>query len=464
MDSIRHFQKISTIIKSSFVWIIIGLLVFKLILIGCSNNNNINLDEELQRVLARANITQLDPRPIPNAKKVELGRLLMHDKILSGNKDISCATCHHSELATGDQLTLSIGTGGTGFGQNRTLGKAQIRLPRHASEVFNRGSTEWHSMFWDSRVSGNPIEGFITPAGDLLPDGLENIVAAQAMFPVTSPSEMRGSKGDLDVNGEVNEIALVEDADFVQIWELVTKRVLAIDEYQKLFAEVYPSVSKQDLGFQHIANAIAAFEIDAWTLLNSPWDRYLAGNKNAISNQVKRGAILFYDKALCADCHRGNLLTDQKHNNTGIPQLGPGKSDFAPLDLGRFLLTNEEKDKFAFRTPPLRNIAVTSPYMHNGAYTNLEEVLNHYNNVAEALKNYDASKLEPALQNTVKNDEITINAVLSNLDIAVREPLNLSTQEIKDLIAFLKTLTDPDIINLAKEIPLTVPSGLPVKD
>ena len=329
----RNPKILSEIIRGNFTWII-SILILNLILIGCSSSNA-NLDEELQRVLTRAGITQLDPRPIPNAKKVELGKLLMHDKILSGNKDISCATCHHPELVTGDQLSLSIGTGGTGFGQNRTLGKAQSRIPRHASEVFNRGSTEWHSMFWDSRVSGNPTEGFITPAGDLLPDGLENVVAAQAMFPVTFRIEMRGNKGDLDVNGEVNELALLEDTDFVQIWELLTKRVLAIDDYQQLFAEVYPNVAEQDLGFQHIANAIAAFQIGSWTLLNSPWDRYLAGDQKVLSNQAKRGAILFYDQALCAECHRGNLLTDQKHHNTGVLQLGPGKGDFAPLDLGR---------------------------------------------------------------------------------------------------------------------------------
>ena len=189
----------------------------------------------------------------------------------------------------------------------------------------------------------------------------------------------------------------------------------------------------------------------------------MAGDQNALSNEAKRGAILFYDKALCADCHKGNLLTDQKHHNTGVPQLGPGKGDSSPLDLGRFLLTGEERDKFAFRTPPLRNVAETSPYMHNGAYTSLEGVINHYNNAEEALKNYDSSQLEPSLQNTVKNDEDTINAILDNLDLALREPLNLNQQEIQDLIAFLKALTDPSIANLAKEIPSEVPSGLPLK-
>ena len=215
-----------SILGLSFPTWIISILALGILLFGCSSNNN-NLDEELRPLLARAGITQLDPGPTPAAKKVELGRLLMHDKILSGNKDISCATCHHPELATGDELSLSIGTGGSGFGPDRLLGAGRSRVSRHALEVFNRGSAEWHSMFWDGRVSGDPIHGFITPAGDLLPSGLENVLAAQAMFPVTSRDEMRGNKGDLDVNGEVNELALVEDTDFVQIWELLTKKNLS---------------------------------------------------------------------------------------------------------------------------------------------------------------------------------------------------------------------------------------------
>ena len=128
------------------------------------------------------------------------------------------------------------------------------------------------------------------------------------------------------------------------------------------------------------------------------------------------------------------------------------------------MLTGEEKDRFAFRTPPLRNVAETGPYMHNGAFASLEEVMNHYNNVEEALRNYDPSQLESSLQNTVINDDVTINALLDNLDVAVREPLDLSPKEIQELIAFLKALTDPNIVNLAKEIPAKVPSGLPLKD
>ncbi len=447
-----------------YIWII-GILILVILLVSCSKEDT-SLDDKLRPLLAKANVTQLDSGPIPDPNKVELGRLLMYDKILSGNKDISCSTCHRDTLVTSDELSLSIGTGGLGSGQNRVLGHGRSRIPRNAPEVFNRGSLEWNTMFWDSRVSGNLTDGFVTPAGDSLPNGVENVVAAQAMFPLTSRGEMRGNKGDLDVNGAVNEIALIDDMDFVSIWESLAQRVFAIDEYKRRFVEVYPNVPQEELGIQHIANAIAAFEIDAWTFLESPWDLYLAGDKNALSDAAKRGAIIFYDenKSKCSVCHTGNLMTDQEHHNIGIPQLGPGKGDSAPLDQGLFLITGKEEDKFAFRTPPLRNVSETNPFMHNGAYLTLEEVVEHYDDVEKALRNYDPSGLEPSLQTTVKNDSGTLNALLDNLDQDVKDPLDLTEREKQDLITFLEALKDPKIDDLPSEVPESVPSGLPVKD
>jgi len=193
------------------------------------------LDDDLLAALRAAGVTALDPGPRPETAKVALGRALMFDKLLSGNRDISCATCHHSTLATADARSLSIGTGGVGLGSSRRLGAGRPFIPRNATEIFNRGAREWTTMFWDMRVSGFGAS-FRTPAGRALPFGLDSLLAAQAMFPVTSRDEMRGRPGDRDVFGAPNELAAFADDDFTAIWEALMARILAIPAYVDMFA------------------------------------------------------------------------------------------------------------------------------------------------------------------------------------------------------------------------------------
>jgi cytochrome c peroxidase len=156
------------------------------------------------------------------------------------------------------------------------------------------------------------------------------------------------------------------------------------------------------LRFQHAANAIAAYEMSAFTFTDSPWDRFLLGDDSALSTEAARGARLFYGKAGCSACHNGRLLTDQKHHNIGVPQLGPGKGDEAPEDFGRGRETGLAKDMFAFRTPPLRNVSATCAWMHNGAYTTLEGTVRHRIDPAFALANYDIGQIDPMSRETVQ--------------------------------------------------------------
>ncbi len=423
----------------------------------------IDLDSQLRSLLAEAGITPLNPGPTPDSVKVTLGRALYFDKELSGNRDMACSTCHLSSQHTSDGLSISIGTGGTGLGPNRQLGPGYAFIPRHAPEVFNRGVSTWTSMFWDSRVAGTPETGFTTPAGAMLPAGLDNILAAQAMFPVTSRAEMRGAAGDVDVLGQSNELAMVDDDDFSGIWAGLMQRLLAIPTYVELFKAAYPTVPNDELGFQHAANAIAAFEIDAFTFANSPWDRYLAGDEGALSAQARQGAWLFYGRAGCVRCHAGNLFTDQQHHNIAAPQVGPGKEE-APLDFGRFRETGHLTERFAFRTPPLRNVALTGPWTHAGAYTTLEAVVRHHLNPEDALRHYDAGQLRSDLQDTFRGDEETITTMLANLDPLLSPPLALTNEEVDHLLAFLNALTDPAAVNLDSVAPASVPSGLPIDE
>ncbi|MEQ9410297.1 MAG: cytochrome c peroxidase [Fuerstiella sp.] len=395
---------------------------------------------------------------------MKLGQALFFDWELSGNRDIACATCHHPFLSTGDGLSFPIGTAavvpGT-LGPFREIGPDREFVPRNAPEIFNRGATEWFSQFWDSRVIDTG-GGFISPAGQALPSGLPSVLAAQAMFPVTSRDEMRGRSGDLDINGDINEIALLADDNLQGMWDALMLRLLAIPGYQTLFAGAYPEVAPEDLGFEHAAAAIAAFEADAYTFLDSPWDRYLSGNNRALSTAQKRGALLFYGSAKCSTCHSGSLMTDQQHHNIGAPQLGPGKGAEAPLDHGRGRETGLSEDRFRFRTPPLRNVELTAPYMHSGAYGNLTDTVRHHAFPLFSLLTYDPEEQIDQIQVRDTYERLNQVAMVFGIEYASL-PRYLSKHEVRDIVRFLRALTAPRIQQrMDATIPDSVPSGLPL--
>lgn len=422
------------------------------------------LDNALRTIIQENGLNKRSDLPDQPAAKVELGRMLFFDKILSGNKDISCATCHHPSLGSADALPLAIGVGGQGLGVERRMGEGRERIPRNSPDIFNRGAEEWHTMFWDNRVSGDIMAGYESPADEKLIDGLESLLAVQAMFPVTSRDEMRGEIGDRTREGEINELALISNAMPQVIWHRLMLRLKKIPKYVELFQAAYPEVPTEALGFQHAANAIAAFETAAFTFNDSPWDLYMDGLSNAIDVSAKRGALLFYGKANCSSCHSGPLLTDQQAHNIGVPQFGPGKGTAEPLDVGRYLETGEEADLFAFRTPSLKNTAITGPWMHNGAYNSLEEAVRHHLDPAQYLQQYDASKLPAELQASFQKDEELKKRLLAKIDQRLRLDQPLTEPDIQDLLSFLHALTDTSALNLEHLVPLSVPSELPVSD
>lgn len=422
------------------------------------------LDNALRSIIQYNGLNQHSPVPAYSDAKVELGRMLFFDKILSGNKDISCATCHHPALGSADALPLAIGVGGQGLGAERKMGKGRERIPRNSPDIFNRGAKEWHTMFWDNRVAGDIMAGYESPADEKLIEGLDNLLAVQALFPVTSRDEMRGEIGDQTATGEINELALISNAMPQVIWHRLMLRLMKIPEYVTLFESAYPGVAVEDLGFQHAANAIAAFETEAFTFHDSPWDIYMDGISNAIDESAKRGALLFYGKANCSTCHSGTLMSDQQAHNIGVPQLGPGKGTAEPLDVGRYLETGDEADAFAFRTPSLKNTAITGPWMHNGAYNTLEEAVRHHLDPEKYLQQYDPTKLPLELQETFQQDESLNQRMLSKIDQQLRLDRPLSESEIQDVLSFLHALTDTSALNLQHLVPSTVPSGLLVSD
>lgn len=411
----------------------------------------------------------------PTPAKVALGAQLFFDKTLSGNFNISCATCHHSLMGTSDGLALPIGEGGRGLGVTRDTGvgddAVHERVPRNAPHLFNLGAREFESMFHDGRIQPNSdypshIE---SPAGYDLPEGLDNVLAAQAMFPVTSGTEMAGQAGE---NPVADAAAAGKLAGPGGVWEQLAERLQGLPGYVDQFVAVYPDVnSAGDIRFSHAANAIAAFETVTWRADNSPFDRFLRGERGAMSAAQLKGMRIFYahDRGNCASCHSGVFQTDQSFRAIAMPQAGAGKGDGAGYeDFGHERVTGNARDRYKFRVPSLRNVAQTAPYGHSGAYDTLEAVVRHHLDPVASLYNYDASQLRmPSRPDLDARDLEAMNdaAVLAAIGQANElSPVNLSEREIAFLLDFLHALTDPAMLDMRGNVPRSLPSGLPLGD
>ncbi len=447
----------------------------------------------------------------PPPAQVELGHMLFFDKVLSGNQNISCATCHHPNLATADGLSLPLGEGPKGLGPERRVGHVAAeavheRVPRNTPAIFNLGAREFTRMFHDGRVETDPSGyyegGFITPAKWKLPKGINNVLAAQAMFPVTSPAEMAGQKGENPV-AEAKSLNKAAGPDGV--WAILAKRLQSIPEYVEMFKEAFPDQVREssDITMVLAANAIAAYEAARFRADNSPFDRHLRG-ESKLDKSAARGMDLFYGKAACSDCHSGKFQTDHDFHAIAMPQIGPGKNDGRDPDywratgirafvedFGRGRVTVRPEDNYKFRTPSLRNVELTAPYGHAGTYKTLEDVVRHHLNPVESLENYvvpqdllppvdyvvetraagprfvdrklEGQRLEGFLERdtwVLKNERLRRRIAEAN-ELQERE---LTGEELSDLIAFLKSLTDPASRDLSDEVPARVPSGLPVED
>ncbi len=402
-------------------------------------------------------------------KRAALGRLLFYDPLLSGNRNISCGTCHNHELASADGLSLGIGEGGSGLGPLRTTGSGSARIsrrvPRNAPALFNLGAREFTKLFHDGRVAVDDIfgNGFNTPAEEWLPDGLTTVLAAQAMSPVTSKVEMAGDP-------EENEIAGASNDRIDAVWPIVATRIRAVPEYVGMFKAAFDDVGGlADITMDHIANAIGDFINSEWRAFDSPFDRFLSGDVTALNAEQKDGLDLFFGAAGCANCHSGKFFTDHEFHALALPQFGPGRTrQFDPYarDRGRINKSNRIEDAYRFRTPSLRNAAETAPYGHNGAYASLDGMVRHHLDPLNALKNWDRTQLVlPKDERFERSDFIIFEdrremaRLMRQIDI---QPLNLADSDIDALVAFLGALTDRQSLRGRLGKPDSVPSGLPV--
>ncbi|SER56482.1 cytochrome c peroxidase [Tranquillimonas rosea] len=414
-------------------------------------------------------LTDADFRDADPAK-ARIGQLLFYDKILSGNRNISCSTCHHHDHAGGDGLSLGIGEGGSGIGPERTPGtgddRIMKRVPRNASALWNLGHRDIDVLFHDGRLEASDLydNGFNSPAQEWLPLGLDGILAAQALIPLTAQFEMAGNIRENDVAGAIND--RIDAA-----WPILAKRVRTIPQYGEMFVEAFDTIDDPaEITIVEIGNAIADFEILEWTSHDSPFDAYLDGDEQALSPKAARGMGLFYGKAGCDGCHSGQLLSDQQFHALALPQFGPGRTrlfDPAARDVGRMGESDRLEDAYRFRTPPLRNVALTAPYGHNGAYPTLEGIVRHHARPRAMLEAWtpdmahlpDVPWLEP-IDFVVAENRRERARHRAALDI---EPVPLTEDEIGDLVAFLESLTGATARDRPFGRPVTVPSGLPVE-
>ena len=436
------------------------------------SSQEIPLDSKLEYVIQTFELKSIDSKEFYESAKYKLGRSLFYDPILSGNRDVSCSTCHLLAYGSSDGLPLSIGVGGIGAGPDRVSISGREVHPRNSMDLWNRDHNNVSSMFWDGRVAvANPeTKEFRTPLGERLPLGLENLMAVQSLFPLLTPDEMLGYPNDrsaesdnaehnlqanlfADIYSEtgapilhseeifgaiINRLLGTEDTDLKKFWTPV---------YLELFNEAYPDT--QEYNITHVGNALAHFIEIAFSTRRSDWDDYLNGDTDVLSPEAKQGALLFYGKGRCAVCHSGETFSDYDFHAIGVLD-----SDLRIIqserDIGRYAATGNDNDKYKFRTPPLRNVSLTSPYFHNGSIDSLFEAVKHH---VQPLRN--VNRYHESGRFLLEREQA--DAISPILAIG----LKLSNPEVSLIVEFLNALSythnDDEV---SKIVPSTVPSRL----
>ena len=432
-----------------------------------------DLDQKLTAVLLREGFDDgiPDAENLPSIQDplAQLGKKLFYTKLLGGDFDTACGSCHHPRLGGGDNLSLPIGVEAKFpdlLGPGRTHSETGFEfdsgptVSRNSSTIFNIAFWK-HVLFWDGRIE-QTLGGIRTPeTAHGRPDSNAgpNLVVAQARFPVLARKEMRGHN---------SKFRLRKDEMRAHIASRLHESLSTSNTNDNWLEAFRTGLNKPKgtlselITFNNITLAIAEFE-RSQIFVDTPFSSFVQGNANAISESAKRGALLFFTDhrnggAGCSSCHSGEFFTDEKFHVLAIPQIGRGKGDddlFSYMsgakktdDFGRFRITGNPEDLYAFRTPTLLNITQTGPWSHSGAYTRLKDIIQHHLNPQRAIEIFDIKQLN---QKGLQLEDMAINTqyALEHLEILREKGLsklpiiNLSEDEISDLLFFLETLTDP---------------------
>ena len=453
------------------LWMFLGLCLLGLSIMAMPQRASAHvssLDEELQAVLREAGFTGRMEATLEqrlgrrlDMQLADLGRNLWFDTLTGLNDDNSCAGCHSPTAGFGDTQSIAIG-----IDSNQVVGphRSGPRNMRRAPMVIN--TAFFPRLMWNSRfaaLSGDPFDNragfqFPLPEGHTLSDQ-PHLLTAQAFIPPTERNEMAG----FDFVGD-NDAIRAE----------VINRLNDTPAYRKLFAKSFPSVKAgRPITYEMFAQALAEFEFTL-TFANAPIDRFARGELGALTVAEKQGALLFFGAARCSVCHSvagqsNEMFSDFQEHVIGIPQIapsltnatfdGPGLNE----DFGLEQITGNPADRYKFRTSPLRNVAVQPTFMHNGAFTNLDDAIRHHLNVTDSALHYT-----PASQNLPADLSGPLGPmapVLARLDPALSTPIVLTESQFEQLLAFVRDgLLDPRATpdRLRRLIPHSVPSGRPV--
>jgi cytochrome c peroxidase len=394
-------------------------------------------------------------------KLADIGRLLWFDTIGGLNDDNTCAGCHSPTNGFGDTQSIAIGIESNGIvGPDRTGPRNQRRTPMAINSAF------FPNLMWNSRfssLSNDPFDNsagfqFPPPEGLLLSD-LPHLLTAQAFIPPTERNEAAG---------------FVFPGDNFDIRDEVLRRLNGIQDYRKLFGDVFREVRDgSPITFERFGKAIAEFEFTL-TFADAPIDKFARGQKNAMTGDEKKGALLFFGKARCVECHSvsgqsNEMFSDFKDHVIGIPQVAPAVTNSvfdgpgANEDFGLEQITGDANDRYRFRTSPIRNVALQPAFFHNGAFTDLEAAVRHHLDVFSSALNYTPTSQN--LDADLTGPTGPIQPVLARVDPILATPIQLTEQEIGQLVGFVRNgLLDPRARpeNLRKLVPGSVPSGRPV--
>jgi cytochrome c peroxidase len=390
-----------------------------------------DIDQRLSEYITKFNLAPLSKPANVNKKLFDLGHELFEDNLIAGNQNISCRDCHHPRNMTMDGLPLGLGEGSEGIqiaGQVRTQNSGHI-LGRNTPALFNLDGI--NVMFWDGRVTFNPLtKEFSTPVPlkNDVASTLTSALAAQAIFPMVNHEEMRGQKGSNDIANAKNEY---------EAWDIITKRVMSNPEYKAAFNELFPG---EQINIGHIGNAIAEFQRAAFAYNDTPFDSYLKGDLKALNDIQKLGMDVFFNKGKCGECHNGQHLSNFEFHSIGTPQFGPGTANGD--DLGRFNV--DGTSKYAFRVPPLRNVALSAPFMHDGAFKTLAQVVEHYDMIVESFTEFKLiNNWKNYIEKLADHDHSTDDLRKDSLSKKLSVRLFFEEEEEKALTEFLTTaLTD----------------------
>lgn len=430
-------------------------------LFGAGSGLNDELSAELRQQgftgRIEQTLTQRLGRPL-DPRLADIGRLLWFDTVTGLNGDNSCAGCHSPTNGFGDSQPIAIGIENNGIvGPDRRGPRNMRRAPMVINNAF------FPSLMWNGRFASLSGDPFDNSAGFLFPppegSGLSaqrHLLVAQAFIPPTERTEVTG----FDFPGD-NDAIRAE----------VARRLNEVSQYRQLFGHVFADVrSGAPISFPMFASAIAEFEFSL-TFANAPIDRFARGDASALTASEKRGALLFFGKAGCASCHSvsgqsNEMFTDFRSHAIAVPQLVPLLTNnvfdgaAANEDFGREDFTGDPHDRYAFRTPSLRNVALEAAYMHDGAFTSLRAAIHHHLDVAGSVRSYDP--FAQGLPTDLRATSAPPATLLEALDPLLRDPVALSPAELDDLVAFVaEGLLDQRARpqRLRSLVPKTLPSG-----